>query len=595
MQQPGKERWLWSALQTSRGAIRDLVLMSLFVNILVLSIPVFVLQVYDRVVFHSGLTTLQGLIIGMCLVIGFDYVLRQARSRVFQGIARRVDANIGRALYAKVQSLPMRVLESRASHFWQSIFRDVNAIRNMISGPSAVLMLDLPFAVLFFIVVAIIAPPVAWVLLVFIPLFMILAWRSGSVMQKAAASERETSQNREGLMNEIIAGRATVKALALDETLRPRWEERHADAIEGAQQRGEMGDGYQNLGYIMTLSTTIVITTVGALAILDQQMTIGSLIAANMLGSRLVMPMSQLVSQWRMFTQYRESMKRLNEVFAMPSDRQEESVDIGRPTGAITLEKLIYKYGPDAPAAINGIDGVIGPRGLHGIIGANGSGKSTLLKLIRGVYQANEGRVLLDDADITQFTSRQLAQWVGYLPQECTLFAGTIRDNIAIAHGDADDSEIVEASKRAQAHQFIIDSPDGYAAELTEGGGGLSAGQRQRIVIARTMLREPPVLLLDEPSSNLDKEAELALATTLRAYSRKNTVLVVTHSPEFLKVCDSILVLEKGRVAMAGPAAQVLSRLEAKQSEQSRKAAVGDSSVDTPPPADKPARQERLA
>jgi ATP-binding cassette, subfamily C, bacterial LapB len=557
-------KWLRSALRSSRGAIRDLVLMSLFVNILVLSIPVFVLQVYDRVVFHSGLTTLQGLIIGMCLVIGFDYILRQARSRVFQGVARRVDASVGQALYAKVQSLPMRVLESRPSHYWQSIFRDVDAIRNMISGPSAVLMLDLPFAVLFFVVVWVIAPPVAVVLMVFIPLFMILAWRSGKVMRKAATSERETTQNREGLLNEIIAGRATVKALALDATLRPRWEDRHADAIEVAQERGELSDGYHNLGYIMTLSTTIVVTTVGALAILEQQMTIGSLIAANMLGARLVMPMSQLVSQWRMFMQFRESMKRLNEVFAMPSDRQDPAVEMGRPNGIIKLEKLVYKYTPDGAAALDTVDGVIGPRGLHGIIGANGSGKSTLLKLIRGVYPPSEGRVLLDDADIAQFTSRQMAERVGYLPQECTLFAGTVRDNIAIAHPDVEDAEIVEASERAQAHQFIIDSPDGYGAALTEGGGGLSAGQRQRIAIARTMLREPPVLLLDEPSGNLDRDAEQGLAESLRAYSRKNTVLVVTHSPTILTACDSILVLEKGRVAMAGPAAQVLARLESR-------------------------------
>lgn len=558
------DNWLWSALRSSRGAMRDLVLMSLFVNILVLSIPVFVLQVYDRVVFHSGLTTLQGLIIGMCLVIGFDYILRQARSRVFQGVARRVDAKVGQTLYAKVQSLPMRVLESRPSHFWQSIFRDVDAIRNMISGPSAVLMLDLPFAVLFFIVIWVIAPPVAWVLMVFIPLFMILAWRSGRVMRKAATSERETTQNREGLLNEIIAGRATVKALALDATLRPRWEERHADAIEGAQERGELSDGYHNLGYIMTLSTTIVVTTIGALAILEQQMTIGSLIAANMLGARLVMPMSQLVSQWRMFMQFRESMKRLNEVFSLPSDRQDEAVDMGRPEGVIKLEKLVYKYAPDGAPAIDTVDGVIGPRGLHGIIGANGSGKSTLLKLIRGVYPPVEGRVLLDDADIEQFTSRQMAERVGYLPQECTLFAGTVRDNIAIAHPDAEDAEIIEASKRAQAHQFIIDSPDGYGSSLTEGGSGLSAGQRQRIAIARTMLKEPAVLLLDEPSGNLDRDAERGLADSLRAYSRKNTVLVVTHSPTILEVCDSILVLEKGHVVMAGPAAQVLLRLDAR-------------------------------
>lgn len=554
--------WLRYALRESRSAFRDLVLISLFVNVLVLSIPVFVLQVYDRVVFHHGITTLQGLVIGMGLVIGFDFVLRQARSRLFQSVALRVDAAVGRALYNKVVSLPLRILESRPTTYWQAVFRDVDAVRNAVSGPSAALLLDLPFAVLFFIVVLIIAPPVAGILLVFVPLFMILAWRSGKVMRHAAGAERESTMSREALLSELIAGRATVKSLALGEAVAPRWEDRHADAIAVAQQRGESGDGYHNLGYIMTMSTSVVVTTVGALAILEQQMTIGSLIAANMLSSRLVGPMSQLVSQWRMFMQFRESAKRLDQVFAMPSERTVAGIELPRPQGAIRLEKLIFQYKPTGHPVIDGIDGSIGPGGLHGVIGANGSGKTTLLKLIRGIYAPASGRVLLDDADLAQFTQRQLARWIGYQPQECTLFAGSIRENIAIAHPECDDAEIVAAAELAKAHQYIVDLPDGYDTQLTEGGQGLSTGQRQRIAIARAFMSQPPVLLLDEPSSNLDKEAEQGLAETLREYSRNNTTMVVTHSPALLAVCDSILVLERGRVVMAGPAGQVLAKLQ---------------------------------
>lgn len=562
MQGDEGQGWLRFALRESRGAFRELILISLFINLLALSIPVFVLQVYDRVVFHSGMTTLQGLVIGMGIVIGFDFILRQARSRVFQGVALRVDAAVGRALYNKVVSLPLRTLESRPTTFWQAVFRDVDAIRNAVSGPSAALMLDLPFAVLFFIVILVLAPPVAWVLMVFVPLFMILAWRSGKVMRSAASEERETAMSREGLLSELISGRATVKALALGETVAPRWEDRHAQTIDVAQQRGEAGDSYHNLGYIMTMSTTVVVTTVGALAILEQQMTIGSLIAANMLSGRLVGPMSQLVSQWRMFMQFRESAKRLDEVFAMASERTEAGIKLPRPKGTVRLEKLAFRYKAEGQPTIDGIDGTIGPGGLHGIIGANGSGKTTLLKLVRGIYTPASGRVLLDEADMTQFTQRQLAGWIGYLPQECTLFAGSIRDNIAIAHPDTDDEAVVAAAERARVHQFAIDLPDGYDTQLTEGGQGLSTGQRQRIAIARAFMTQPPVLLLDEPSSNLDKEAEQGLAETLRKYTRDNTAMVVTHSPSLLAVCDSILVLENGRVVMTGPAGQVLAKLQ---------------------------------
>lgn len=562
MQSDHGQGWLRFALGESRGAFRDLVLISLFINLLVLSIPVFVLQVYDRVVFHSGMTTLQGLVIGMGLVIGFDFVLRQARSRVFQSVALRVDAAVGRALFSKVVSLPLRILESRPTTFWQTVFRDVDAVRNALSGPSAALMLDLPFAALFFTVVLIIAPPVAWVLLVFVPLFMILAWRSGKVMRRAASEERETAMSREGFLNELIADRATMKSLALGETVSPRWEDLHAQAIDVAQQRGEAGDGYHNLGYIMTMSTTVVVTTVGALAILEQQMTIGSLIAANMLGARLVGPMGQLVSQWRLFMQFRESAKRLDEVFAMSSERTEAGIELRRPSGAVRLEKLFFNYKADGHAEIDGIDGSIGPGGLHGIIGANGSGKTTLLKLMRGVYLPASGRVLLDKADLSQFSERQLADWIGYLPQECALFAGTIRENICIAHPDAEDEAVVAAAELAKAHPYIVDLPEGYDTPLTERGQGLSMGQRQRIAVARAFMSQPPLLLLDEPSSNLDKEAEQGLAKTLRDYSRNNTAIVVTHSTSLLAACDTILVLEKGRVAMAGPAAEVLAKLQ---------------------------------
>ena len=203
------------------------------------------------------------------------------------------------------------------------------------------------------------------------------------------------------------------------------------------------------------------VTPVGALAMIGQQMRIGALIAANMLRARLVGPMGQLVSQWRRLMQCRESTQRLDEVFGMASDRLEEGVEMERPKGVIRLEKLNFAYKPDAPAAIDGIDGAIGPCGMHGIIGANGSGKSTLLKLIRGIYIPTGGRVLLDDADTAQFTQRQLARWIGYLPQECVLFAGTIRDNIAIAHPDADDAEIIAAAELARANSYVVDLPDG--------------------------------------------------------------------------------------------------------------------------------------
>jgi ATP-binding cassette subfamily C protein LapB len=556
--------WLWDALGDARGALRDAVLISFFVNMLALAAPVFVLQVYDRVVFHGGISTLKGLVIGMALAILFDYLLRQARSRMFQSVAVNLDVVVGRALFDKILGLPLRVLEGRPAAYWQALFRDAEMVRNAVSGPTAALVTDLPFAVLFLVLIFVIAAPVAWVLVGFLPLFVLLAWRSGRAMRRSAVRERESTLSRDGLLNELIAARATVKALALGDTLRPRWEDRHAAAIELSRERGQTTDGSQVLANAMTLLTTVTLTSVGALAILDQRMTIGALIAANMLGSRMVGPFTQLVGQWRTLTQVRQSVARLDAAFALAGERKEAVVDLGRPQGQVRLETVTFGYDDGRAPALRRIDGRIGPNGLHGVVGLNGSGKSTLLKLVAGLYTPQEGRVLLDDADMKQFTRRDLAGWVAYLPQECVLFAGTIRDNIAIADPEATDEMVIAAAKRAQVHQYIIDQPDGYATAIGEAGGKLSGGLRQRIALARTMLGTPPVLLLDEPTGNLDNDAERALALSLREMARESTIVAVTHSTALLNLCDTILVLDGGRVAVAGPAQEVLQRLRRK-------------------------------
>jgi ATP-binding cassette subfamily C protein LapB len=555
-------RWLRDALSGARGALRDALLVSLFVNLLALAAPVFVLQVYDRVVFHAGISTLQGLVAGMAIVILFDYVLRQARSRIFQSVAVRLDISVGRTLYDKIMGLPLRVLEGRPAAYWQALFRDADTVRNALSGPSAALLTDLPFAVLFLILIFVLAPPVAWVLVICLMLFVLLAWRSGRAMRESAERERESTQSRDGLLSELIAARTTVKALALGEALKPRWEDRHAAAISLSRERGQATDGHQVLASAMTMLTTVSMTSIGALAILDQRMTIGSLIAANMLGSRLISPFTQLVGQWRVLTQVRQAVARLDGVFALAHERTETAVSLGRPKGQIRLDAVSFAYDGRGGPVLDGIDGRIGPGGLHGVIGRNGCGKSTLLKLIAGLYVPQTGRVLLDEADIKQFTRRDLAGWVAYLPQECVLFAGTIRDNIAVADPAAGDAQVIEAAERALVHQYVIDQPDGYATTLAECGGRLSGGLRQRIALARTFLGAPPVLLLDEPTSNLDNDAERDLAQVLREMARTSTIVVVTHSPALLNACDSILVLDGGRVAMAGPVRDVMQRLQ---------------------------------
>lgn len=577
--------WIRPFLASLAPTFREVLVISLFINILALAVPVFVLQVYDRVVFQGGLSTLQGLVIGMTIVVVFDNVLRQGRARIMQTVAAQSDVIVSRRLFDKLMSLPLGTLESQPAASWHVLFRDVDVVRNTLSGASAILLADLPFAILFLSLTFVIAAPVAWILLLALPLFLLVAWRSGAVMAAAGRAERESSLARERLVADIVAGRATIKALALGRSMQPLWEQKHAETIERAVHRGARMDSYANLGTTLTMLTTVALTTAGAIAIINHQLTIGALIATNLLAGRLVGPLTQLVGMWRIYIGFGDAVGRLGRVFAMPSERQRSTIEMARPTGTISLESVSYRYAPGLRPVIDGVSLTIQPRGMTALIGRNGSGKTTLLRVIQGLYLPTTGRVMLDGGDVTQFSREQIAGWIGYVPQECVLFAGSLRDNIVHRDPVARDEDIIAAAKAADAHDFIIELPDGYGSDIGEAGLRLSAGQRQRIAIARALLGDPPVLLLDEPSSNLDRQSEFELRRTLCRLAAERTVIIVTHSPVLLSACRDLVALDKGRIAIAGPAAEVLPRLMGVGRDAERTAAAGGMSA-APDPAE---------
>ena len=559
--EPSAKSWLRPFLKPLTPVFREVVAMSFFVNLLALAVPVFTMQVYNRVVNNNGISTLQGLVVGMFLVIAFDYVLRQSRARILQTVALRVDVKLGRQLFRKIMRMPLQNLEAQPSAYWSSLFRDVDVVRNTLSGSTALLVADLPFAILFLILIFVIAAPVAWVLLVMLPVFMFVAWRSSNVMSDASGQERKSTQTRDSLVGEMIAGRTTIKALGLDRSMEPVWEEKHAENIESAIDRGSKTDGFSNLGASLGLITSLVLTTVGALAIIDQKLTIGALIATNMLSGRIMGPLNQLVGTWRMYSGFNQATERLGTVFLQSTEREVSEVKLEKPKGALSIENVFFSYSDEQAPVVSGITVEIEPGGVHALVGRNGSGKTTLLKIIQGLYQPQKGRVTLDGADMAQFTRSELADWLGYVPQESVLFAGTVRDNITSRMPAASDEEVISASTEAGVHEFIIDLPDGYATEIGEAGGRLSGGQRQRIAIARALVGNPPVVLLDEPSSSLDRHAETELKNTLVEIAKTRTVIMVSHSPTLLSACDYLYALDRGKLALAGPAREVLPRL----------------------------------
>ncbi|MEQ9639870.1 MAG: peptidase domain-containing ABC transporter [Alphaproteobacteria bacterium] len=554
-------------LRLLRPALGEILVLSAFVSLLALTVPIFVLQVYDRVVAHAGLTTLQGLAVGMAAAILFDLILRQARSRVLQHNALKLDVRLGEQLFDKLDRLPLRTLESRPTAYWQSLFRDAEVVRNTIAGAPAVLLCELPFAFLFLGLVWVIAAPLVPVLLVAIFCFIVVALRAGAVMRRTAGSEREAGAVRDDLLGDLAVHRTTIKALSLTERLRERWAERQAETIEAGVLRGRASDGFGNLTHALGMATIVALTAYGALMIIDQQLSIGALVATNMLANRIIGPFGQLMSTWRSYVTGLDAARRLEAAFRLPEERSDATIEMPRPKGEITVDNISFAYRQDAAPVLRGVSLRLPAGGMNALVGGNGSGKSTLLKVIQGLYQPQAGRVLIDGADVAQFARRQIARFIGYVPQENVLLSGSIRDNIARGRTDVKDEAVIVAARQAGAHDFIVALPNGYATEIGESGLTLSGGQRQRIAIARALVGDPPVLLLDEPSASLDQAGEAHLRDTLRWLAADHTVLLVSHSPMLLEACDNVLVMDQGRLVRGGPSAQVIASLAQRRKE----------------------------
>jgi len=552
--------WLRDLSHGTKPLLRDILILSLVLNVIALAVPIFVLQVYDRVVFHNGLATLAGLSIGMVLVLVVDYLFRRVRGRILQRVALEVDVHLNRRIAETFLHLPLSELEKRPSSHWQRMFHDVEVIRNMVSGGAAVLLSDLPFLILFLVLIAIVAQAVLWVVLLFVGAFGALAAVSGRMVQASRTEERGTRQALDRLLSEAILGRGTIKALGLEAHIRPIMERAQADHIEQSLARGSLNDRMAAISHVLTMGASVMVIGFGALAILSQGLTMGGLIAGNMLASRLLQPLNQLVGTWRSLAAFREAVAHLDALFSLPLDRQDTALSLDAPEGRIDLDSLSFAHA-NGPTILRKLSLPIRSGGITVVIGPNGSGKTTLLKLLLGLYAPSEGRVLFDGGDLAQFGRADLTRWFGYAPQETFLLSGSIRDNILATCPGASDDALRTAARRAGLDEFVRLLPAGYDTNVGEAGGMMSGGVRQRIGLARAFLGEPPVLLLDEPTSNLDRNAEDHLRQSLLEYAKTRTVVVVSHSPVLLSAARDVLVLPLAGPARFGPAAKVLQSL----------------------------------
>lgn len=521
---------------------------------------IFLLQVYNRVLMRGGMATLIAMVAGVLCFLGLEWWLRRQRARALREAGATIDRGVSQSLMHSMLRRPLLALEQRPASQWLQCFRDVGAMRSTLSGGLASAVLDMPMALLALIVIGIIALPVLPVILVAMVVLGVLAWWWADEVRSGRIEELAQARDLDRHTAEVCNARATLKVLGYDGAVRQQWQAGYDYWLATSFSRnGEIENARETTTVLLTFFSIAVIT-VGAVAIHSQWMTIGSLMAVNLLASKALAPIAQLAGSWRALARANEATRRLQAVLDEPVEAEPGKVALPRPRGVLRLEQVSFTY-PGGRTTLEEASLSIGPGGLHAIVGHNGAGKSTLGKLLAGLYRPDSGHVFLDEYDLAQFPRADIGQWIGCLAQQVYWFSGPLIEGLRMVRPDADDATIVAACQLAGAHAFISRLPQGYQTELSDGGAGLSAGELRKLALAQLFLRNPNVLVLDEPSNDLDFASESQLILTLRQIARKHTVIVITHSARMTAAADDIIHLPGDGSIERGTPQQLLPRL----------------------------------
>ena len=555
---PQAGRWFWDTFNRNRWMFGWALLGTLALNIFGALIPFYAMAVYDRVIPNNALNSLGVLTTAAGLIIGFEMAMRMLRSHLLEAAARRMDI----ALSAKVfgQCLRMRAAERPASGgVLANTVRDFESVRDFFTTGTLTVLGDLPFMLLFLLVIWLVGGWLVVVPLVCIPLLLGIAWVArGPLARKVHESMQESSQRTAHLF-ETMNGLDTVKALAAEAWSRRKWESlTQAIAHNNLETREIMARVNYATAAVLALAGVAVVA-VGAVLISQQALTLGQIIAVSLLTGRALQPVSQIGSLVVRWEQTKLSFEALDKIMAAPTDEAAASLQAPPLTGSVEFRDVDFAY-PKQPLVLEGLNIRIRPGERVGVIGKLGSGKSTLLKLVLNQYSPTKGSVFVEDLVSTQLEPLSLRRQIGYVPQDVTLFHGSLRENIELGRVQADDTALLAAARVAGLDEVVAQLPGGVGTQVGERGERLSGGQRQLVAIARALLASPKLLLLDEPSSMIDPASEQKLIGRLRAL-QGTTVLLVTHRMAMLALIDRLIVMDRGRVVADGPRDEVLKSL----------------------------------
>ena len=552
--------WFIPAIVKYRKLLGEVLLASFFIQLFALLTPLFFQVVIDKVLVHKAVTTLHVVAIGMLAIVLFEAILGGLRAYLFSHTSSRIDVALGAQLFRHMMRLPIAYFEARRVGDTVARVRELETIRQFLTSSTLTIVIDLFFTVVFVVVLFYYSPLLTYVVLGTIPVYLLLSIIATPLFRQRLEEKFNRGAENQAFLVESVNGIETVKAMAIEPAMQRQWEEQLAGYVRSSFRAGNLTNIAGQIASFISKLTTVLILWIGAHLVMNNQLTIGQLIAFNMLAGRVTGPIMRIVQLWQQFQQAGVSLRRLGDLLnAPPEPSYTNRTNLPELKGHIQFDNVTFRYRPDRPEVIRRLSLDIGAGKTIGIVGRSGSGKSTLAKLVQRLYVPEGGRVLIDGVDLGQIDPVWLRRQIGVVLQENLLFNRSVRENIALADPGLPMEPVVQAARLAGAHEFILELPEGYDTVIGEHGASLSGGQRQRIAIARALVTNPRILIFDEATSALDYESESIVQRNLAQICRGRTVLIIAHRLSTVRNSDCIHVIDNGGIVESGTHQQLVT------------------------------------
>ena len=556
------KHWFWDTIKRSRALYGEVLVASFMINLFALVTPLFIMNVYDRVVPNHAIDTLWVLASGVAIVFLFDLLMKSLRGYFIDAAGKRADIMLSSSTFSRVMDLRLSQRPGRVGSFANNL-QEFDSFREFFTSTTLITLIDLPFTILFVLLIFSIGGVLAAVPIVAIPLILIAGLIVQKPLQEVINASFTESAKKHAMLIETLTGLDAIKGARAEGVMQRRWEEFNAKIAKLGLRSRLLTLMTVNFAQLIQQLSTVAVVILGVYTIMQGELSIGGLIACTILTGRCLAPMSQVAS---VLTRYHHSLtayQAIDRIMSLPTERPPERKFLHRPviTGDIQFRNVSFSYPDQQIPALQNISLHIKQGERVAIIGRTGSGKSTLQRLVMNFYDPSEGAILINGTDINQIDPTDLRRNISYVPQDIMLFSGSIRDNIVIGAPLSTDASILEAAELSGMSEYLNQHPQGYDLEVGERGSNLSGGQRQGVAIARSLINKAPTLVLDEPTNAIDNTTESILKSKLEPYLSDRTLLLVTHKSSMLTLVDRLVVLNNGQLVADGPKDEVLQTL----------------------------------